>query len=498
MDSVGAHLLRAPAPDSGRLVPWYSFPDATQDYLRFTNDLERSSLVRWAATDRITPTSSDFIPTDTYFDEQYYLRNRVYQKNGVWVDINVEQAWDLPEPGHRIKVAVIDQGVQRDHPEFASVLHGYDARYDRIDPAGCTQDCASMPIDPYSYHGTWVAGVIAASHDGVGVAGIAPFVDILPIRIQWRTSYTNFATASALEKATAINYAWKQESADILSNSWSLASPNLAVDEPVAEAFDSATVYGRGGLGAPVVFSTGNYSDRAAGVVKAANPYAVLPRVLGVAAIDQQGNPANYAGSDSEIDISAVSSATDTGGTNCPNPSNGVYSTDLQSDGACDLYQDVGYTKLFGGTSAAVPQVSAALALLLGREPSLTLSQAYLRIENYADDWGTQNDHGAGKLNVYRSLVPPTPPTVQISGPTMVAPSQTCSWDAAISGGSPPFQYTWRKDGVWVGNQSTYAESVGSSGQFDLQVSIVDSYSQGDSHQVSITIDSRGEACFGL
>ena len=87
-------------------------------------------------------------------------------------------------PGSRnVTVAVIDTGVDDTHPDLA-------ANFSKSQSANCvggvadTSEGAWRPYDPASdYHGTHVAGEIAAARNGIGVAGVAPGVKVASIKV---------------------------------------------------------------------------------------------------------------------------------------------------------------------------------------------------------------------------------------------------------------------------------------------------------------------------
>ena len=87
--------------------------------------------------------------------------------------INAPAAWDISQSNSSIKIAIIDTGVQLNHPELASkLLPGYDyVSYDTIPEDG-------------NGHGTHVAGITASvTNNGAGIAGVAPLASIVPIRV---------------------------------------------------------------------------------------------------------------------------------------------------------------------------------------------------------------------------------------------------------------------------------------------------------------------------
>lgn len=83
---------------------------------------------------------------------------------------NAALAWDVTQ-GNASIIAVIDTGVDAEHPDLPRVLEGVDL----IDDDGDAAD--------ENGHGTLIAGIIAAATNEVGVAGVAPTSRILPIRV---------------------------------------------------------------------------------------------------------------------------------------------------------------------------------------------------------------------------------------------------------------------------------------------------------------------------
>ena len=95
-------------------------------------------------------------------------------------DMNVYPAWNISTGHASIKVAVLDEGVDLQHPDLApNLLPGYDA-------TGQGSMGASNPADA---HGTACAGVIAAvGNNGIGIAGVAYNSKVIPIRVAYRAA----------------------------------------------------------------------------------------------------------------------------------------------------------------------------------------------------------------------------------------------------------------------------------------------------------------------
>ncbi|HET7622212.1 MAG TPA: S8 family serine peptidase [Gemmatimonadaceae bacterium] len=469
-------LIRPARPDSG--VSWYSYrypADLGLDALALVARLNENALVEWAEPDNIADVQPTAVPTDPFYSQQYYLRNTNVAFN-VRVDDNVESAWDLNRGGGvpslgGMTIAIIDDGVQAAHPDFAGhVAFGWDVFPGADNTLGCT-DCAWNPAGNYS-HGTLVAGLIIGQHNGSGMAGIAPDAQVVPIRI-----FHGFTAAAAGDIASGIGFAWSVAGAQILSNSWGVSDPNYR-SPAITDAINAATTQGRGGKGALVVFSAGNTSDRAHGIYGPVLYPALLASTVSVGAINRSGGLTNYTPQTGRIDIVAPSG-------HITNQCVGdVITTDLLGTRGCNdgPSGNIDYSGTFSGTSAAAPQVAAVGALLLTKDRTLTLSQVKTRLFSGADPWGGTAQVGAGKLNAYHTLVPRV--VVGISGPNIVSSPGTYTWTASASGGVGGYGYRWdtSTDGVNFSDTgartSSYTRSVGQS-DFYLRATVTSGPDQG-------------------
>ncbi len=295
--ALNTRLVREPSPDSGFVTYWLAYP-GDRDPLELAAFLYGHPLVEWATPDFVT-NAERLGPTDPYYSQQYYLKNAI-KRNNIPVDINIEPAWNLTKGYYTISVAVIDDGVETgppDHDHVAGV--GWDAfgRDCAADP-----DCESNPLstDP---HGTHVAGIIVAVHDGPGMAGAAPEVYVTPVRI-----FRGTDVASCAQVGNAIRWAWYWRGVDVLSNSWRWGAPC----DDITNAINDGTIQGRDGKGATIVFAAGNPSNRdgtgACGQPVCPVEYpASLPSVIAVGAINQSGDLTNYTPEGPELDLVAPS-----------------------------------------------------------------------------------------------------------------------------------------------------------------------------------------------
>ncbi len=255
-----------------------------------------------------------------------------------------------------VTVAVIDQGVEN-HEDFdGRVLRGFTP----TDPNG--HGAIANPGPPQNLdalgHGVACTGIIAATHNTIGIAGIAPCARIYPVNIfnDWQlytyngTQYVRFLE-DAIDIQLAIDSAWDRGHADVLSNSWGYSFSTPQSSDPngnyylpnfdhITAAIGRARTLGRGGLGSIVVFASGNNNQDFSGVSFPAN----VDGVVTVGAIDNRGNLWNYSSRGPEMDLVAP--------TGDVNLNGNVSTTDRMG---ANGYETGNYTNRFGGTSAACP-----------------------------------------------------------------------------------------------------------------------------------------------
>ncbi|HEY7119154.1 MAG TPA: S8 family serine peptidase [Tepidisphaeraceae bacterium] len=285
--------------------------------------------------------SRRFIPNDPLFPDQWHLRNT--STGGA--DLDVTPAWDRYQ-GTGVTVAVVDEGVQYTHPDLQP---NYDAA-DSWDFNG--NDPNPIETGRFETHGTEVAGVLAArGNNGIGVSGVAPQARFAALRLTAGDS-TDSMEAAALS--------WHRDTIAVYSNSWGPDDDGIHLEGPGQQtiaALADSVAKGRGGKGNVYVWAAGNGLQENDNVNY--DGYANSRYVIAATALDDQGNQAYYAEPGTPILISAF------GGGDEP----GITTTDLRGfagDDSSDYFDD------FGGTSAAAPQVSGVVALMLQANPNLT------------------------------------------------------------------------------------------------------------------------------
>lgn len=359
----------------------------------------------WAMPDFIVQFELFDMPGDQYFPWQYYFHNTGQTGGQPDADIDAPEAWSISKGNSNIVIAVIDEGVE-DHPDLpqSRLTVGYDALN------GQSGIGEGVP-EGNENHGMACAGLIAATHNSIGIAGLAPNCKIMPIRIA--DGYGTFTSLGNI--AAAFDFTWDPNVnpygvfADVLSNSW---GGDHDVNDPMfinfRQAVERAMTQGRNGKGCVVVFAAGNNPTHIATT-------ATIPGVLTVGATDKSDNQQFYSPAGAEMDVVAPSGSVGIGLDygSCPDPGGGppikyyrrellgdVWTIDIANitpgpdqqswggwnDGTNDcpnndwnvfLWSDrpgephpaIEYSAHFGGTSAACPQGCRSGCFDTFREP---------------------------------------------------------------------------------------------------------------------------------
>jgi serine protease len=266
-------------------------------------------------------------------------------------------------------VAVIDTGVQADHPDLAGRLL---AGHDFVSNDNVPQDGEG--------HGTHVTGIVAAdAGNGIGVAGVAPGAKVLPVRV-----LGDDGSGSDEDVARGIDYAVAQH-VDVIN--LSLGGPPLVGDSQV---FDDAV---KRALDAGIVVAAAAGNDS---VPMCEQGNSGDPGLLCVGAVDRRGSHSSFSSFGVGLAISAP------GGSAIDQPGENILST----------YKGSGYKEI-AGTSQATPHVAGVAALLASR--GVRGPAAVQRILATATDAGLPGPdpvYGAGIVDARRAVagLPTTPP----------------------------------------------------------------------------------------
>ena len=208
--------------------------------------LEREKSVVWAEPDYYGKLAG-FTPNDPRYSEQWYLNN-----------VRMENAWDLQFGASGVLVAVIDNGITLNHPELQNAIWtNPDETANGIDDDGdgfiddihgwdFGENDNDVSHDAAFYHGTQVAGIIAAeTNNNLGIASIAFGAKILPLKV---TEADAPGEVIMSEGYQAIVFA-ADKGADVINCSWG----NYQYSHLGEEAVDYAVAHG-----ATVVAAAGN------------------------------------------------------------------------------------------------------------------------------------------------------------------------------------------------------------------------------------------------
>ena len=301
--------------------------------------------------------------------------------------VQADLAWDIWKPKQQVIIAIVDTGVDSNHPDLtnkilrdANGVVGYDALTAQRDPA----------LDVYG-HGTHVAGIAAAqTNNGTGVAGIAGwngqtgssdthFIKIMPIRALG-------ADGNGDDASIADGVTWAVDHGARVIN-MSLGSTGYT------DVLNNACQYAWG-KGCIVCAAAGN--DRVPDI----NYPAANNNVIAVAATDRGDKLTDYTNYGFWVQVAAP------GGGN--SGSDQIYSTmPTYNTNVAGFTYSLNYDYL-SGTSMATPFVAGEAALIMSQNPSLTNSQVYhlilTQVDPYIPTAGETIASNAGRINVFKAL----------------------------------------------------------------------------------------------
>ena len=280
-------------------------------------------------------------PNDPNFSSQWDMNNTGQTGGTTDADIDAPEAWAITAGNPSIVVAVLDTGVDYTHPDLAANIwtNPGEIAGDGIDNDGNGfiddvhgwdfQNEDNDPMDDHG-HGTHVAGTIAAvGNNGVGVAGVAWNVTIMPLKIM-SSSGTSFDAIQALNYAVAMGV-------KISNNSYYMSGMYNAIEAAGAAGHLFVTAAGNSGVNTDITPHYPSIYD--------------LENIISVAATDHNDNKL----SSSNYGLTTV----DLGA-----PGANIYSTK----------KDGGYGNM-SGTSTATPHVTGTAALIKSLRPEWSVSQ---------------------------------------------------------------------------------------------------------------------------
>ena len=432
---------------------------------------------------------SPVVPSDFYFDEEWGLNNTgqlfqclpwpfpppdelCFYVGTPDADIDAPEAWAISTgAGSEIKVAVIDSGVDFNHPDLAAAYIG-GKNYVVVD---------TPPMDDHG-HGTHVAGTIAAAMNNPtgdpakeeGVVGVAPNARILAYKV---------CTADGDCDDGKIQQAIAQavlDGAKVISISLGDLAYSQGLDDAVQAAWNAGVV---------IVAGAGNEG----GLETENDPFypAALDNVISVAAFDEDHRRTPFTSWGSWVDLSA--------------PGNVIMSAYRMAacGGGSTTPGDTGCYEWMSGTSMATPHVSGAAALVWSRSDVTTNSQVVEILLQSAqaqgaapeplDSWtihGGLNLHEAMSYGVVANQLP-----VANAGPdqTVTDTNGNGGEDVTLNGSasSDPdgsiVSYEWREGAAHVGSGATPTAPL-TVGTHTLTLTVTDDDGASDTDDVVVTV----------
>ena len=320
---------------------------------------------------RCAPALTDLIPNDTFFPNQWGLQR-----------IGAPRAWPITQGDANVVIAVLDEGVELNHPDlnlwpisYSTITHLFDG-------------------SAVGNHGTPCAGIISSrTENSTGAAGLAGKCRVMAIA-------TDFADTQVAEGL----YFAADNGARVVSMSFGVYPNWMIWDFGIIEA---ALQYCHE-KNVVLVAATGNENQNVSRFP------ATDPRTFGVGGSNRD---------DVRKAVNDTSSETFWGACFGPDvdvvaPCLEIPTTDRFGN---DGYEPTDYTLFFNGTSSATPHVAALAGLILSLNPNLTNTEvlqvigqttdkinqpAYVYLPTASKPFGTWNSEvGYGRINAERALL---------------------------------------------------------------------------------------------
>ena len=416
-------------PDQEKFELLVQYRDSNDfEILNFANEVERAKIRDDLANNPAVRIVEDnytykasIIPSDTYFSSQWYLKK-----------IKAPDAWSINRVAKDIVIAIIDSGVQIEHPDlkdniwtntkeipdnqidddkngYIDDVNGWDFVNNVADPGpkfnnGYTEAGA--------LHGTIVAGIAAAyGNNGTGISGVVWQTQIMPLKV-----LDDSGSGDTSKVIRAIDYAIAN-GADIINFSFVGFSKSALLEMAIRRAYNAELL---------IVAAAGNDEGEGRGINT--DEKAIYPAchdgsvgenmVIGVTATDALDEKADFASFGYRcIDISAPGVSI---------YSTSVYAPEEKVDGAIlNRYYD-GY---WAGTSMATPMVAATAALVQATNPRYTQFDIFNNLLRQSDNINPLNPNyfgklGVGRLNVFSSVKKARADLIKIKSKILVSPNK--------------------------------------------------------------------------
>ena len=325
--------------------------------------LQQQPDVEYVEPDYIMTKMAVTMPNDSYFSYQWPLVDAIG-------GIRADQAWNY-STGTNAVVAVVDTGILPHKDLLPNILPGYDMIMDSFtandgngrdndptDPGDyvLSGECGSTSNTNSSWHGTHVAGTIAAvANNAEGIAGIAYNAKILPLRVLGKCGGYNSDIADAIMWASGATV----NGVPVNPTPARVINMSLGGQSACGTTLQNAINTARANKTVVVVAAGNNNTD--ASTFSPAN----CNGVISVAASGRNGSKAYYSNYGATVDVAAP------GGSMLSAQTDGIVSTlnTGTKQAVADTYA------FYQGTSMATPHVAGIAALMLSANPSMTPDQ---------------------------------------------------------------------------------------------------------------------------
>jgi subtilisin family serine protease len=325
-------------------------------------------------------------PQDSEFSRQWGLYNDGSEQEEAYSsvegeDLNILKAWEITKGSKTepIKIAVIDTGIDYRHSDLKDQM---DVNIEELNgKTGVDDDGNGFIDDIYGYdfanndgdpmdgggHGTHCAGVIGASHNDIGIAGVMANVKLVALKF-----LTDEGEGEEINAVQAIDYAIKR-GVKVLSNSWGGTDRVQALEDAIVAANKA---------GLSFVAAAGN--DSADNDTTDSFPSNFnVENMIAVGSFNATGVKSGF----SNFGIKSV---------HIMAPGSEILST----------YKDENY-EVLSGTSMATPHVAGVIGLLLTQWPDLTPAQirSHLIATSYKTDALSKSSVSGGRVDAYSALI---------------------------------------------------------------------------------------------
>lgn len=313
--------------------------------------------------------------------------------------IEAPEAWDTTPGSSNTKIAVLDTGIDSDHPNLEDFV---DTSLGKSFVGGDTEDGAG--------HGTHVSGTIASYGD---VSGVMEEATLIPVKV-----LDDDGNGSMYNIQQGITHA-ADEDADVINMSLGGGGYDNAMEEAIETANDQGTI---------VVAASGNDGEQDVSYPAAYN------NTVAVGSVTSDKSRSSFSNYGEELDVMA--------------PGSDIYSTTLDGD-----YETM------SGTSMATPHVVGVMGLIRSADADVSVDDATSILKETAEDAGSDQEYGHGIVDANEAVQeandgdggedPPTPEPEEWQANTWYETDDVVTYNGgsyvcqsphySYAGGEPPY-----------------------------------------------------------